>query len=107
MFSASCGDRGLVELTFLNAVLLGALVVLVLLLTGDTLDALVVVVLVGSTLGGVLALCSTESAKLVRREKYAECRSNCSAIGASNVCMLILQALPADATHSLKLRQRH
>jgi hypothetical protein len=43
-------------LTLLNAVLLGALVVLILLLAGDTLDALVEVVLVGSALSGVGAL---------------------------------------------------
>jgi hypothetical protein len=45
-------------LTLLNAVLLGTLVVLILLLAGDTLDALVEVVLVGSALGGVGALCT-------------------------------------------------
>jgi hypothetical protein len=44
------------KLTLLNAVLLGTLVVLILLLAGDTLDALVEVVLVGSALGGVGAL---------------------------------------------------
>jgi hypothetical protein len=42
-----------VALTLLDTVLLGALVVLVLLLLGDALNALVVVVLVGGTLGGV------------------------------------------------------
>lgn len=43
-------------LTLLNAVLLGTLVVLVLLLPGHTLDALIVVVLVGGALGGLGAL---------------------------------------------------
>ena len=45
------------KLTLLNAILLGALVVLTLLfLAGDTLNALIVVVLVGGALGGVGAL---------------------------------------------------
>ena len=44
--------------TLLNAVLLGTLVVLVLLLAGDALDALVEVVLVWGALSGVGALCS-------------------------------------------------
>lgn len=45
-----------IVLTLLNAVLLGALVILILLLAGDALNALIVVVLVGSTDGGVGAL---------------------------------------------------
>lgn len=45
------------KLTLLNAVLLGTLEVGVLLLSGDTLNALVVVVLVRGALGGVGALC--------------------------------------------------
>ena len=50
-------DNGLdSQLTLLNAVLLGTLVVLVLLLASDTLDALVVVVLVRSALSRVGAL---------------------------------------------------
>ena len=44
------------ELTLLNTVLLGALVVLILLLAGDALNTLVVVVLVGGALSGVGAL---------------------------------------------------
>lgn len=45
------------KLTLLNAVLLGTLVVLTFFfLAGDTLNALVVVVLVGGALGGVGAL---------------------------------------------------
>lgn len=44
------------ELTLLNAVLLGALVVGVLLLLGYALDALIEVVLVGGALGRVGAL---------------------------------------------------
>jgi len=45
------------QLTLLNAILGGTLVVLVLLLPGHTLNALIVVVLVGGALGGVGALC--------------------------------------------------
>ena len=45
-----------IALTLLDAVLLGALVILILLLAGDALNALVVVVLVGSADGGVGAL---------------------------------------------------
>lgn len=48
------------ELTLLNAVFLGALVVLILLLAGDAFDTLVVVVLEGATLGGVGALWKKE-----------------------------------------------
>ena len=44
------------SLTLLDAVLLGTLVVLILLLAGDALDALVEVVLVGGALSGVGAL---------------------------------------------------
>ena len=44
------------KLTLLNTVLLGTLVVFILLLAGDALDALVVVVLVRSALSGVCAL---------------------------------------------------
>lgn len=65
-----CGVDGLVsgrpgrgvdgELTLLDAVLLGTLVVGVLLLSGDTLNALVEVVLEGGALGGVGALCNIE-----------------------------------------------
>lgn len=50
------GDYVAGRLTLLNAVLLGALVVLILLLAGDTLDALVEVVLEGGALGGVGAI---------------------------------------------------
>ena len=45
-----------VALTLLDAVLLGSLVILILLLAGDALNALIVVVLVGSADGGVGAL---------------------------------------------------
>jgi hypothetical protein len=45
-----------IALTLLDAVLLGALVILILLLAGDALNALVVVVLVRSADGGVGAL---------------------------------------------------
>lgn len=45
-----------IALTLLDAVLLGALVILILLLAGDALNALIVVVLVGSADGGVGAL---------------------------------------------------
>ena len=55
MISRSSGevdDCGLWErLTLLDAVLLSTLVVLILLLAGDTLDTLVKVVLVGGALG--------------------------------------------------------
>lgn len=44
------------SLTLLDTVLLGTLVVLILLLAGDALDALVEVVLVGGALSGVGAL---------------------------------------------------
>ena len=46
-----------IPLTLLNAVLAGALAVLVLLLLGHTLDALVIVVLVRGAVGRVGALC--------------------------------------------------
>ena len=46
-----------IPLTLLNAVLAGALAVLVLLLLGHTLDALVIVVLVRGTVGRIGALC--------------------------------------------------
>lgn len=45
-----------IALTLLDAVLLGALVILILLLAGNALNALVVVVLVRSADGGVGAL---------------------------------------------------
>lgn len=46
-----------IALTLLNAVLAGALAVLVLLLLGHTLDALVIVVLVRGAVGRVGAFC--------------------------------------------------
>lgn len=42
-----------IALTLLDAILLGALEILILLLAGDALNALIVVVLVGSADGGV------------------------------------------------------
>lgn len=45
-----------IALTLLDAILLGALEILILLLAGDALNALIVVVLVGSADGGVGAL---------------------------------------------------
>jgi hypothetical protein len=51
----------LLVLTLLDTVLLGTLVVLILFLAGDAFNALVEVVLVGSALGGVGALCRKES----------------------------------------------
>lgn len=56
-------DHATGRLTLLNAVLLGALVVLILLLASDALDALVEVVLEGGALGGVGALWRIESVK--------------------------------------------
>ena len=69
-------DWDLVVLTLLNTVLLGALVVGVLLLLGDTLNALVEVVLVGGALGGVGALCRTSVSQLMKHDVVLDAREN-------------------------------
>jgi TRAP-type mannitol/chloroaromatic compound transport system permease large subunit len=88
------------KLTLLNAVLLGTLEVLILLLLHDTLNALIVVVLVGGALGGVGTFCRAIGQSRISWQELRRFEGNCDAIGA-------LMRIAITGTRSVRMLNKH